>query len=253
MRILLLIYVVILYFPTNSGRMWVLVVYIGLAINYKYRMKYKFTLPVVIIIGIVFMASILSIFRFDSGGSFGQLIKESIKNFELSDRLSNGDFDCYTMLGRTIRYMRIYGITNGKQLLSSILFFVPRGLWPSKSIGSGALVIEAQGGIFTNVSSPMPAEALINFGYLGIVLFASSIAIVFKKMDRQACNFRSNNVLIKKNSFWWNLQYDYCALYGLTYLLMRGDMLSGVSNIVGFLLPIVFLTIFEKIKIKKTK
>lgn len=246
-RLLLLLYVVVLYFPTNSGRLWIMVVYMGLVLTIKYKFKNKFTMYFIVLVGIVFFASIIEVFRYAVTNPAG-VISAVIKEFDLSARFSNGDFDCYTMIGRTIRYISENSITWGKQFLSAILFFVPRAIWSGKSVGSGAFVIGAQGADFTNVSSPMPAEGLINFGIFGVIILSWLVSRVCVYIDYNACSFRSKQNILVRNSFAWNIQYIYCPLVGYFYILLRGDLLSTFSNLIGFIMPIIILTICQKFR-----
>jgi hypothetical protein len=86
---------------------------------------------------------------------------------------NQGHFDSYQM------FMRVISddiITYGKQLLTTVLFFVPRALWPGKSVGSGHFVSGLSRLSFSNISMNFFGEGYINFGYFGIMLFILLIA-----------------------------------------------------------------------------
>ncbi len=146
----------------------------------------------------------------------------------LGSSLATGDFDAYSMVGYTARYVEAGpGIAFGRQLLGVLLFFVPRSLWPDKPIGSGATVAMEEGLIFDNVSSSPIAEGLINFGWAGVVLFAVFLCIAFALLD----------------SAFWSTKGEgegtlLCLIYpfyvGFAFFLMRGDLLSATAFIVGF-------------------
>ena len=68
-------------------------------------------------------------------------------------------------------------VTNGRQLLGSIFFFVPESIWSNKPWGTGTLLAEKLGYSFTNVDMSFFGEGYANFGYLGIALFL--VVIVF--------------------------------------------------------------------------
>jgi len=87
-----------------------------------------------------------------------------------------------------IKYSEIESITYGRQLVGALLFFVPRSIWPNKPVGSGHFVAENMlmtrySFWFTNISMPFPGEGYINFGILGIILFAFILALVSKITD----------------------------------------------------------------------
>lgn len=69
-------------------------------------------------------------------------------------------------MAKAVEYIAENGTTNGRQLLGCFLFFIPRTIWKTKPIGSGALVAEIIGQEHTNISMPFIGEGLINFGFL---------------------------------------------------------------------------------------
>lgn len=245
----LLLCVLILYFPTNSGRLWILSIYMGIVLVHLFRLKHKSTLFVLMIFGVIYFAALINVFRFAASG-LGDFFEAILKGLNVSDRLSNGDFDCYTMIIRTLSYVDTKGITNGRQLLGAFLFWVPRSIWPTKPVGSGSTVLAYQGSDFTNVSSPIIAEGYINFGVFGVMLFALIYAVVCCKIDYRACGFRKTGGY-NSGSFGDNIQFVYGVIVGYSYLLLRGDLLTALSNLIGILMPVFFLTIINRVNIRK--
>ena len=85
---------------------------------------------------------------------------------------------------RRKKYVEEFGISWGNQLLGAILFFVPRSIWPSKPLGTGHTAIVAlDQHYFSNVSAPLIAEGYVNFGIVGVVLFALAAGWIFRKLD----------------------------------------------------------------------
>lgn len=246
---ILLLCVMVLYFPTNSGRLWILAIYMGIVLVHQFRIKHKLTLFVLMIFGVIYFAALINIFRFATAG-LSELFEAIMKGLDASDRFSNGDFDCYTMITRTLSYVDIKGITNGKQLLGVFLFWVPRSIWPTKPIGSGSTVLAYQGSDFTNVSSPIIAEGYINFGVIGVALFALIYAIMCFKTDYAACKFRKVGGY-NPGAFRDNVQFVYGVIVGYSYLLLRGDLLTAFSNLIGILMPVLFLTVINRFNIGK--
>lgn len=133
------------------------------------------------------------------------------------------DYDAYSMVARTLQYVGEYGATMGGQLLGALLFFVPRAFWPSKPDGSGNLVVAAQGQTQLNISSPLPAEGIVNFGIVGLVIFAVGTAFICRVLDRWFVE--SNSVL--------RMFYPFACL--LLFFMMRGDLLSSFAFSIGYL------------------
>ena len=80
------------------------------------------------------------------------------------------------MICRSLDLVSQMGSFKGKQLLGAMLFFIPRSIWPSKPIGSGATIAIYQRQSFKNISCPIIGEAIINFGIIGVIIFAVAIA-----------------------------------------------------------------------------
>lgn len=122
-------------------------------------------------------------------------------------------------------------ITWGYQLLGAVLFFVPRAIWPSKPIGSGALMAEDDG-VFSNISMPFFGEGYVNFGFVGVVIFTIVLASICSKLDKK---------------YWYNKdvfnRYKpyYLLLVGAILFIMRGDLMSSLAYTLGTIAS-VYLT-----------
>ena len=244
--IILLVCVVLVYFPSTSSRAWLLSVYLGIVLTYMFKVSNKFVIPVLLLLLILFVAPRLGLFRNNA------LDRDSLNDFvsydvESDNVLNSGNYDCYVSIGMTLRYVEQNGITYGRQLLGVALFYLPRAMWPGKPVGSGAFVFSGQGYDFTNISSPVIAEGFINFGILGVVIFAIVVCSICCKIDYEACLFRSDNIrVLSRSPFRYNLQYVYYMLVGYYYIILRGDLLSSISNLSGILFPIYLVSFFNK-------
>jgi hypothetical protein len=158
-------------------------------------------------------------------------------------------YDAFANINATIKYVSINGISYGYQLLSALLFFIPRSIWEMKPLSTGQLIgedlINNYGFNFSNLSNPLVSEAYINFGFLGIFLFAIIFSYLIVKILRW---LQSDNVLKKMMSF-------YLAIHLL--FLLRGDFTNGFSYYIGtlfgvLLIPkIVRIIIDELLKLNK--
>lgn len=118
-------------------------------------------------------------------------------------------------------------ISYGRQLLGALLFFVPRAIWPTKPIGSGAELVRQMHGHFSNVSMPYFAEGYVNLGYLGILVFVVFLAWLCAKLDAL---------------YWYKWKPCksvscgyYLILLGAMVFIMRGDLMSSFAYTLGIM------------------
>lgn len=153
----------------------------------------------------------------------------------------SGDFDSYQNFA-LVFFENI--ITYGRQLIGVLLFWVPRSIWPTKPIGSGAFVAEQQGFYFDNVSCNFFAEGYINFGIIGIFVFAVVLAYVTARIDKYYWNVVSSD----KNNYF---QVIYFVLIGMLFFILRGDLMSSFAYTVGFLFSIFIVQFLMGLRFKK--
>lgn len=95
------------------------------------------------------------------------------------------DFDGFMQITSTIQYLLTVGeIRWGYNFFGVLLFFVPRGLWPGKPLDSGQTVADGLGFWYTNVSNPLPAEALMAFGAIGPIVVFSALGYIVSRIER---------------------------------------------------------------------
>lgn len=97
--------------------------------------------------------------------------------------LKHGDFDGIQTTINAVLYADANGHSWGRMLLSCLLFFVPRSVWPGKAESSGQVTARALGYDFTNLSMPLPAELYLEFSYLGVVLGGLALGWAFRRLD----------------------------------------------------------------------
>lgn len=167
--------------------------------------------------------------------SFKAVFDEGLLNVYLK-----GDYDAYRMLVSSLRFVKQEGIVYGYQLLGTLLFFIPRSIWPSKPIGSGAMSIQNEfgKGVFSNVSCPFVSEGFINFGLLGVVLFGIWLGYFASKLDKKYWKY---NATSKGFSF-----SPYIFIVFMVFFMLRGDLLSSYAYILGFLVTGYLLRFLSK-------
>lgn len=165
---------------------------------------------------------------------------QSVINKGFFESYTDGNYDAWRMLVSAVRYNEAYGCTFGSQLLGVLLFFIPSAIWTSKPIGSGAMLIKTELGsqTFSNVSCPFIAEGYVNFGIIGIVIFALFLGILITKLDKKYWE----NIGTNKNGMF----APYLFLVFMLFFVMRGDLLSGFAYLCGFVATGFLLKPFAK-------
>ncbi|WP_413774057.1 O-antigen polymerase [Cetobacterium sp. NK01] len=221
-EVVLLGIVLLTNFPTSSARFYVAAVYIPLLLLYISFYKKKLILNQSLIIGMLFLFPLLDEMRSFSG-------IENLKFGFKFEMFLEGHFDSYQ------NFLRVVSndiVTNGKQLQTSILFFVPRKLWSGKSIGSGAYVANELGLGFDNISMNYFGEGYINFGYMGIIIFTILLAFINSRFDKVYWEKLGQTNILKG---------IYLLSLGMLFFILRGDLLSSFAYTTGILFTVVFI------------
>jgi oligosaccharide repeat unit polymerase len=236
------IFMVLVNFPTATARFWMAGVYLGLLIIVKRKFNNIHIFKIIMFIGILIIFPAINIFRINS---FEEVIKSGFSIAKPTATFLAGDFDSYSMLVRSLIHVDSYGTTWGYQLLGNLLFFIPRSIWPTKPIGSGALVAEQFGWHFTNVSMPFIGEGFINFGILGVIIFSVILALMCKLGDLKYELYSLSN---QSSISFVELIYPFSI--GFLFFILRGDLLSSLSYYLGFMVPIIILWLLQSVKLK---
>jgi hypothetical protein len=79
------------------------------------------------------------------------------------------DYDAMAQIGNSVRFVGSQGHLHGHQLLGTLLFWVPRRWWSDKPVDTGSLLAQHTGYRSLNLSGPLWAEMLVDFGLIGVV------------------------------------------------------------------------------------
>lgn len=203
--------------PFGLARYNVAIVYIGLMLTMfpSFKKNNKFLFIFFISITLVFPA--INLLR--NSNLFEVLQNFSLGFEEIRKDYLTGNYDAFSMIHYTYRYISMYGLKYGYQILGPLLFFVPRAIWTNKPIGSGALILETYGHDFTNGSEPLIAEGMINFGLLGVAFFALFFGYIITKLDKKywLSTFKEKETFI-------SVLYPF--MLSSFYFMFRGDLLS---------------------------
>nr|WP_246535830.1 hypothetical protein [Nocardioides aquaticus] len=119
-------------------------------------------------------------------GTGGEVDLSDAMSRDIGAYLLRVDFDSFKQIVDTTIYADTGPLRLGMNFLGALLFWVPRSLWQSKPVDSGEIVSTSLGYPFTNVSSPLPAEALISFGLVGVLVVFLLVGMAVSSIERSA-------------------------------------------------------------------
>lgn len=126
-----------------------------------------------------------------------------------------------------IAYTKVNGFLNFSNILTCVLFFVPRSIWLGKNVPSGQLIAEFFRGHFTNLSCPFVAEFYLSFGIVGLILLSFLLGYVFYKLE---CMINSRITFKKGISM---------IVFGMLIYLLRGALLPTFSYTMSLIVSFV--------------
>lgn len=129
------------------------------------------------IVGLIFLFPLADAFRrptvdFVRAGFFGE--------YE-----SNPDYDAFWQIANAYSFVLDGLVHVGQQALGSVLFWVPRSVWPDKPVDTSILLANYRGYSFTNLSAPLWAELLVNGGIPLLVIGFLIVGYVLQVMDKR--------------------------------------------------------------------
>ncbi|MEP3837378.1 MAG: O-antigen polysaccharide polymerase Wzy [Algibacter sp.] len=176
--------------------------------------------------------------------SFEEIVSSENIQESLSSQFTNLNFDAFLMLGVSIDYTEKEGHAMGRQLLPAGLFFIPRVIWDNKPITTGQLMGEHiqkhhdKRKWFHNLAAPFVAESFVDFGVVGVILYAILLAFLCLKFVNW---LKSNDPLRQLAAFYFSIHLIF---------LLRGDLTNGF---VYYFLPFVAFFVFPKLMMKILK
>jgi oligosaccharide repeat unit polymerase len=96
-------------------------------------------------------------------------------------------FDAWSNFCAGIAFVHDQGFYYGKQIISAIFFWIPRSFWVNKGSGTGQdlgdYLMKTEELWFNNISSILPLEGYVDFGFFGILIFSFILGKVLFKTD----------------------------------------------------------------------
>ncbi|MFC3159080.1 oligosaccharide repeat unit polymerase [Chryseobacterium arachidis] len=228
---------IITCFPAAVPRFAAAAMYIPVILVLISFVRKKNVFSLLFIGGLLFLFPFLNIFR-NFGSSSGE------EEFKLDFKMfTEPHFDTYQNFALLISNDII---SYGRQLLGVFLFWVPRSVWPDKPPGTGAYTAEKLNFFFSNVAANYFAEGYVNFGYLGIIIFLIFLAYQTALVDKTY--WETKRTII--GDFFSVL---YAISLGFLFFILRGDLLSSVAYMFGFLFAAIFVYKITTFRIKNYK
>ena len=128
------------------------------------------------LLAFLFVFPLADVFRF--AGSSG-----AARTGFFDEYLGNPDYDAFWQVANADMLWSEGLVTPLRQLLGSLLFWVPRSIWPDKPMDTGTLLAQYRGYEYQNLSAPMWAEGLVNGGLVGMVIVFLALGYALYRMD----------------------------------------------------------------------
>jgi len=215
--------------PFAAARYWFVAVAVGLTAPHLLAGR-NTAIPVLVCL-LIGMSVLPSIGAARDAQTFAEVIQYYLRVDSPFEYLSkSGDVDAFGMICLTLKWMGIHGHTWGMQMIGAALFWVPRTLWPSKPVGTGAMVSGDLGFDFTNLSVPIMTEPLVDFGMIGIPIAAFVFGWFLASIDRSY--WTPFDPALTPGGF-RRIDIIYPFWVGLILFMTRGDLLSSFGYTVG--------------------
>lgn len=134
----------------------------------------------------------------------------------------SADYDSFWQIANALSYSVSDSMQPFRQILGSLLFWVPRSLWPDKPTDTGILLAQFRGYSFSNLSAPLWAELLVNGGVIAVGVGFAVLGPVLTAMDRRV-------VPAHYSGGWWGLLGAILPVYMM--ILMRGSLLQATGAV----------------------
>ncbi|WP_156165596.1 hypothetical protein [Demequina rhizosphaerae] len=219
--------------PLVTARYWALTVLVGIAYALPGLSRRRFTWAVVLgVIGALVIFPYTDVTRYTSVSGAGEVEVVSV-----AQKIATKDYDQVVMTANGVDYVSDEGFTKGLQTGSAVLFFVPRSMWPGKGEDTGVLLGDHYDLAISNLSSPLPLELWIDYGWVGM-----GLAFVFFGWGAR----RMEDRLDLSGAFGFG-RTTFVALFlpllaGYGFILMRGPLLQSMSKGIALLVACWLVT-----------
>ncbi len=161
------------------------------------------------------------IFLFPLADAFRRVkVDLGVRSSFFGEYAGNADYDSFWQIANAVAYYLSGMVQPMRQLMGSLLFWVPRLIWADKPTDTGILLAHFRGYSFDNLSAPIWAEFMVNGGPLFVAVGFLLLGAVFSSMDQRM-------IFGHYHGGWWGLAGAILPVY--TMILMRGSLLQATG------------------------
>jgi len=130
----------------------------------------------------------------------------------------NGDFDAFPQLANGLQLISQGEFPIFRQIIASVLFFVPRTIFPNKPSDTGVELAKLLGLKFQNLSAPWILEVYVNARTIGTVTIGIAIGIYLTSMDLRS-KFNLKSFVVSS------------ITSGFLFIVLRGSLLQATGRV----------------------
>jgi hypothetical protein len=230
--ITLLLVVVIVNNPISTPRFWVGAIFLSVIISFMLQMLKKAG-PLLFVLNLAILLLVfplMDVFRRTVDVNIWETIAQVDPEYEL---LASPDFDAFQQQLNTVEVVDSNGPSYGLQVLSSLLFFVPRSIWNDKADATGSVVAGKLGYTFFNLSEPLSAEFYIDAKLPGVIVGMLFLGYMYRWVHHKLMLRENLSVSL------------YCLFCAYQIYFLRGSLMSVIGYIAVALLLAYFISRFE--------
>ncbi|OIJ88261.1 hypothetical protein BIV24_22040 [Streptomyces colonosanans] len=223
--------------PISNPRFWFLTVLFSLLFTVfpVSAALYRIALSLGVVVALV-LFPFADRFRYDDSNY------RPIQTTSPLEPLALKDYDQVGMFANTITYVRSgSGHTYGRQLAGSVLFAVPRSVWPGKPMDTGVEIGQWMGATNTNLSSPVWAELWIDFGPVGMTAGFVALGYAAARVDR-----RYARRAVRRAPPGSLIALTVPLVAGYSFILLRGPLLQASGRVAIAACCIALITTFRQ-------
>lgn len=205
--------------PISNPRLWVGTIAVALVFAsplVRSKLMLRLVLIFALFVGLV-LFPYAAYFRYSTGYRDTGTVVQSLE--------TSGDYDAFQMITVAAQVAADNGHTDGKQLAGSLLFFVPRSVWPTKATDSGTYMADLFDLPYNNLSAPLWAEMYLDFGFPGIAIVFALYGWVLRRVDDLYLRRPTDFTIIAAS-----------VVAGYSFILLRGSLLQAMGRLFGILI-----------------
>ncbi|MFG2419968.1 hypothetical protein ACGFWD_13070 [Streptomyces sp. NPDC048448] len=223
--------------PISNPRFWFLTVLFSLLFTVfpVSAAMYRIALSLGVVVALI-------VFPFADRFRYDDANYRPVQTTSPLEPLALKDYDQVGMFANTITYVRSgRGHTYGRQLAGSVLFAVPRSVWPGKPMDTGVVVGQWMGATNTNLSSPVWAELWIDFGPIGMTAGFAALGYAAARVDR-----RYARRAVRRAPPGSLIALVVPLVSGYSFILLRGPLLQASGRVAIAACCIALITTFRQ-------